>query len=69
MQQQYYAIGDAAGKIYKTLEQQGKRSLTQLQKESGISDPALVNQAIGWLARENKIAFDKIGRGSKVSLV
>ncbi len=68
MQEQYYGIGETAGKIYKTLEQKGEITLTKLLKEVGV-DEALLNQAIGWLARENNINFSRIGQRVKVSLL
>lgn len=68
MQEQYYAIGETAGKIYKILETEGEQTTTKLQK-SVDGDAALFNQAIGWLARESKVNLSKSGRGFKVSLV
>ena len=68
MQEQYYGIGETAGKIYKALENKGERTLAKLFSEVG-SDEALFNQAVGWLARENNINFSKIGKSIKVSLL
>jgi len=68
MQEQYYGIGETAGKIYKALENKGEMTLAKLMGEVG-TDEALFNQAIGWLARENNINFSKIGRSTKVSLL
>lgn len=68
MQEQYYGIGETAGKIYKTLEKKGEMPLTKLMSEVG-TDEALFNQAIGWLARENNINFGKVGKIVKVSLL
>lgn len=67
-QQQYYFIGEAAGKVYKTLEVAGEAAVFKLQKESGVTDTALFNQALGWLAREGKISFRKSGKDVTVSL-
>ncbi len=69
MKEQYQAIGETAGKIYKTLEAKGGLNVTPLQKEIGETDTALVNQALGWLAREDKINFEKQGREPRVSLL
>lgn len=69
MQEQYYGIGETAGKIYKCLEQKGEQTLTKVQKEIGVSDEALFHQAIGWLARENNINFNKMGKSVKISLL
>jgi len=68
MQEQYYGIGETAGKIYKALENKGEMTLAKLFKEVG-KDEALFNQAIGWLARENNINFSKMGKMIKVSLL
>ncbi len=69
MQEQYYAIGETAGKIYKALEQKGEQTVSKVQKEIGVSDESLFNQAIGWLARENNINFNKMGKTLKISLL
>lgn len=68
MREEYYAIGQTAGKVYQILEKDGQKTLSTLQKEAGVSDAALFNQALGWLAREEKIQMYKEGRGTKVSL-
>jgi hypothetical protein len=68
MQEQYYGIGETAGKIYKVLEKKGEMTLAKLFSEVK-SDEALFNQAVGWLARENNINFSKIGKSIKVSLL
>ncbi len=60
-------IGEAAGKVWKALGTKGKVALTTLPKVLD-EDGALVNQAIGWLARESKIEFEKEGRAVYVKL-
>lgn len=60
-------IGEAAGKVWKALGAKGKVALTTLPKVLE-EDGALVNQAIGWLARESKIEFEKEGRAVYVKL-
>lgn len=60
-------IGEAAGKVWKALGTKGKVALTTLPKVLE-EDGALVNQAIGWLARESKIEFEKEGRAVYVKL-
>jgi hypothetical protein len=60
-------IGEAAGKVWKALGSKGKVALTTLPKVLD-EDGALVNQAIGWLARESKIEFEKDGRAVYVKL-
>ena len=51
-------IGHLAGKIWETLDSKGSVSITQLPK---ILDEksVLVYQALGWLAREEKIIYKK----------
>ncbi|HTL48836.1 MAG TPA: winged helix-turn-helix domain-containing protein [Verrucomicrobiae bacterium] len=66
MRDEYNAIGEAAGKIYRALEQ-GEQAVSKLQKASQVSDEALFNQALGWLAREEKVTF-KAGKTPKVAL-
>lgn len=68
MQEPYQPIGETAGKIYQALAENGGQSLAQLQK-TVTNDTALLNQALGWLAREDKIAFQREGRGIKISLL
>lgn len=60
-------IGEVAGEVYRTLESKGQLSATKLKKEVGESE-FLVNAAIGWLAREDKIKFDKKGNSLLISL-
>ena len=55
------SIGDTAGKVWKFLNEKGEANLNQLKK--GVkSDSNLVLQAIGWLAREDKLLIEKRGR-------
>ena len=60
-------IGEAAGKLWKTLGEKEKVTLAQLPKVVE-DDAALVNQAVGWLAREGKIEFETKGRVVSVKL-
>ena len=54
-------IGETAGKVWKFLDEKGEASLTQLKK--GLkADPNLILQAIGWLAREDKLQIQKKDR-------
>lgn len=56
-----YEIGETAGKVWMFLNQKGESNLNQLKK--GVrADPNLILQAIGWLAREEKILIEKKGR-------
>lgn len=60
-------IGELAGVVWHYLEDQGTTSLTKLVKE--IDAPRdLIMQALGWLAREEKLVFDTTGRSKSVRL-
>ena len=51
-------IGDTAGAIWHHLNESGPRTLTQLAKD--IDAPRdVIMQAIGWLAREDKLVIDE----------
>jgi hypothetical protein len=54
-------IGEIAGTVWMFLNQNGESNLNQL-KTSIKADPNLILQAIGWLAREDKIRIEKKGR-------
>ena len=69
MQEQYQAIGETAGKIYRGLEKNGAMEMTSLQEEIDVQDLALFNQALGWLAREDKLDFRKKGKTWAISLI
>ncbi len=60
-------IGTTAGKIWKTLHEQGEYSITQLTKVLKEKS-ATVNQALGWLAKEGKIRFLRKGGKEVVTL-
>lgn len=61
-------IGETAGHVWRVLSESGPLSLTKLTKE--VDAPKdLVMQALGWLAREDKIAIEEDGRTKVVSLV
>ncbi len=56
-----HQIGEIAGKVWMFLKQNGESNLNQLKK--GLkADPNLILQAIGWLAREDKLRIEKKGR-------
>lgn len=61
-------IGETAGRIYQALEKDGTQDTGTLQKETEIKDAALFNQALGWLAREGNVGFEKKGTSLEVSL-
>ncbi len=47
-------VGETAGKVWHTLANDGPQTLSQLKKKFNGSNE-LVNLALGWLAREDKI--------------
>ena len=56
-----HSIGLAAGKVWKFLEEAGEANLSQLKKGVKV-DQNLLLQAIGWLAREDKLLIERKGR-------
>lgn len=61
------AIGQVAGVVWRTLHANGPLSINKLLKMAdGNKD--LVHQAIGWLAREDKITITEIKRTKTISL-
>jgi len=68
MDEQTGRIGDAAGLVWRTLEGQSEGlSPTQLKTKTGLGGD-LLHQAIGWLAREEKVAFQGAAKSLKVVL-
>lgn len=61
-------IGTTAGAIWNVLHAKGELTLAQLKKQTKAETP-LFDWAIGWLARENKIAFKQAKRTVRVHLV
>jgi len=60
-------VGEMAGRVWRTLgerEEVAVSSLPQMLKEKG----EIVYQALGWLAKEDKIDFHKKGGKTHVSL-
>ena len=58
-------IGNAAGQVWRALHEKGELSLPQLKKTTHLSAP-LLDWALGWLAREEKLVIvrDPAKRGS-----
>ncbi len=60
-------IGETAGLIWRILSTNGPMSMAKLVKNAG--EPRdLVMQAIGWLAREDKLVIDEEGRSRIIGL-
>lgn len=61
------SIGTVAGLVWHYLNENGPVTLSKLARE--IDAPRdLVMQGVGWLARENKIAFRKGSRSKQIVL-
>ncbi|NOU22044.1 MAG: winged helix-turn-helix domain-containing protein [Methyloglobulus sp.] len=60
-------IGVAAGKIWHYLEKNGSSSVTKVTTDTGIAKND-VQRAIGWLAKEGKLAIELKGRVEMLSL-
>ena len=60
-------IGETAGAVWKVLHKNGPMSLAKLvEKVGGNRDVAM--QAIGWLAREDKLDISETSRGRIIGL-
>lgn len=60
-------VGTTAGKVWRQLSEGGPQTLTQLKRKlNGESD--LVNFAVGWLAREDKIEIVPDKKNFRVQL-
>ncbi|MBP88538.1 MAG: hypothetical protein CMJ64_17785 [Planctomycetaceae bacterium] len=60
-------IGETAGVVWHCLSENGAMSMTKLVKS--IDAPRdTVMQAVGWLAREDKVTIDETTRGRVVAL-
>jgi predicted transcriptional regulator len=60
-------IGDAAGKIWQFLNENGESSVTKVTTETGLGKND-VQRAIGWLAKEGKLIIEMKGRTETLSL-
>ena len=57
-------VGDTAGVVWHYLNENGPSSMTELVKE--VDAPRdVVMQAVGWLAREDKLSIEEDNRGRK----
>lgn len=61
-------IGRTAGEIWKRLSKNGSSTVAKLAKEVDQTHD-MVMQALGWLAREEKIEITKKGRSRIVTLL
>lgn len=61
------AIGEAAGKVWHYLNENGEASVTKVANETGLGKNE-VQRAIGWLLKEDKLNIEMIGRAETLSL-
>ena len=61
-------IGEAAGKVYDFLSEEGEVTLSSLKKNLDLKGD-LLPLSVGWLAREGKLEINKKGNSTKISLV
>jgi hypothetical protein len=61
-------IGETAGAVWHTLNEEGPLRLSTLKKQIQASE-AILHMALGWLAREGKVAIEADGRSYKVLLI
>ncbi len=60
-------VGEVAGKVWHALESSGPLTVTQLKtKVNGEND--LLNFALGWLAREDKVEISPEKKSFKIKL-
>lgn len=60
-------IGETAGVVWRTLNAAGPMSIAKLVKAVGQPRDTVM-QALGWLAREDKITIEEDGRARVVAL-
>ncbi len=60
-------IGEKAGEVWRVLDSDGPQTLVQLKKKLGAK-PGQMEYALGWLAREDKIAFESEKKTYRVAL-
>ena len=63
----FHAIGEAAGKIWRLLKDEGPLSVSAISSKSKHPQ-TMVYMGIGWLAREDKLIFTQTKRGTSFSL-
>jgi len=59
-------VGETAGKLWRALSTKGPQTVAELKKLNGGSD--MVNLALGWLAREDKIEITPDKKSYRVRL-
>ena len=62
-----HGIGETAGRVWEVLKEKKKVEITSLPRRLK-EKTVIVYQALGWLAREDKIVYKKAGDKTYVSL-
>ena len=61
-------IGKDAGLLWTVLNDNGAKTVNELKELTNLNEKEIYT-AMGWLAREEKLAFNQKGRGILLSLV
>jgi len=62
-----YEIGESAGKVWQYLNEHPLSTPEQVNRSLKLQE-SLFYMAVGWLAREDKLAFEGEGKTMKLSL-
>ncbi len=60
-------IIETAGRIWEYLNEKGEVTTRKMNKDLGLDDN-FTSMGLGWLAREDKVNFEKRGSYTKISL-
>ncbi len=60
-------VGETAGKVWQLLSRDGPHTLAQAKKKLNV-ESELLNLAIGWLAREDKVDVSRDKKDIRVQL-
>jgi len=61
-------IGEAAGKVWDYLNGNGQASSSAIARKTGLPK-GVADRAIGWLAREDKLAFERVKNTEMIRLL
>ena len=62
------SIIEAVGQVYNYVAENGEVTTKKMQKDLSLDDN-FTSLSLGWLAREDKVAIEKRGAYTKVSLI
>ena len=60
-------IGINAGKVWTVLDETGRQNVKDVKKTTKLTDKDLY-AAVGWLAREGKVAMEEVDKERYISL-